>query len=418
MIRAGWYRRVVAAAVVLAAAVLVGGRSLAHAGPLFAMADASALVVRGKVERITPYEKAKLTVFRIQVTRALKGEVAAGETIDLAQEMLFATTQPFFSVGTETLIFAVPLPDYSSFREALPAGRYWRWTERLETTADLAPLTDPMLTEGVAGYLAVTDDPEALADFVVRAITGSSGRVRQDALTLVGARHEVVPLLDAHRLAPLSEWLASERTPVPERAAVLVALARTKAPGVVELAEALTANGGSLQAAAVDALVTIEKLPPDQQLLAWSQSRDDALRLVAARGLAKSGSDAALDRLAALLETEGTRAVRLAIIRAIARTPSPRIVPLLAAELEKNDKEGTLAAADALVQQGTDPAVTVLTKALEGGSENAQLASAFALKRMNRHETDEILERVEQTHPDPKVRRLCKLALGESMHEH
>jgi hypothetical protein len=37
---------------------------------------------------------------------------------------------------------------------------------------------------------------------------------------------------------------------------------------------------------------------------------------------------------------------------------------------------------------------------------------------MNRHETDEILERVERTHPDPKVRRLCKLALGESMHEH
>lgn len=418
MIGDRWSRRVLAVAVVLAGVVLVGGRSVAHAGPLFAMADASALVVRGKVERITPYEKAKLTVFRIQVTRALKGDVAAGESIDLAQEMLFATTQPYFGVGTETLIFAVPLPDYSSFREALPAGRYWRWTERLETTPDVAPLTDARLTDAVAGYLAVRDDPEALADFVVGAIGGPSGRVRQDALTLAGARHEAVPLLDARRLAPLSAWLASEQTPVPERAAVLVALARIKAPGVVELAEALTVNGNPLQAAAVDALVTIEKLPPDQQLLAWSQGRDDALRLVAARGLAKSGSDAALDRLAAMLETEGTRAVRLAIIRAVARTESPRIVPLLAAELEKNDKEATLAAADSLVKQGTDPAVVVLTKALEGGSENAQLAAAFALKRMNRQETDEILERVEREHPDPKVRRLCKLALGESMHEH
>jgi hypothetical protein len=417
MIRARWYRRVLAAAVALAGAVLSGG-SVAHAGPLFAMADASALVVRGKVERITPYEKAKLTVFRIQVTRALHGDVAAGETIDLAQEMLFPTTQPYFGVGTETLIFAVPLPDYSSFREALPAGRYWRWTERLEITADVAPLTAPELTDSVAGYLAVREDPEALADFVVRAIGGPSGRVRQDALALAGSHREVVPLLDARRLGPLSAWLASDRTPVPERAAVLVALARMKAMGVVELAEGLTVNGNPLQAAAVDALVTIEKLPPDEQLLAWSRSRDDALRLAAARGLAKSASAAALDRLAAMLETEGTRAVRLAIIQAVARTPSPRIVPLLAAELEKTDKEATLAAADALAKQGTEPAVTVLTKALEGGSENAQLAAAFALKRMNRHETDEILERVERTHPDPKVRRLCKLALGESMHEH
>lgn len=418
MIRARWYRRVLAAAVALAGAVLSGGWSVAQAGPLFAMADASALVVRGTIERITPYEKAKLTVFRIQVTRALKGDAAAGETIDLAQEMLFETTRPYFGVGTETLIFAVPLPDYSSFREVLPAGRYWRWTERLETTPDVAPLADEALTESVAAYLRATEDPEALADFVVRAIVGPSGRVRQDALTLAGTRHEMVPLLDARRLAPLSAWLASEGTPVPERAAALVALARMKVPGVVELAEALTVNDNPLQAAAVDALVTIEKPPPDQQLLAWSQSRDDALRLAAARGLAKSASDAALDRIATLLETEGTSAVRLAIIRAIARTPSPRIVPLLAAELGKPDKEITLAAADALVQQGTDSAVTVLTKALEEGSENAQLAAAFALKRMNRHDTDEILERVERTHPDPKVRRLCKLALGESMHEH
>jgi hypothetical protein len=309
MIRARWYRRVLAAAVALAGAVLSGG-SVAHAGPLFAMADASALVVRGKVERITPYEKAKLTVFRIQVTRALHGDVAAGETIDLAQEMLFPTTQPYFGVGTETLIFAVPLPDYSSFREALPAGRYWRWTERLEITADVAPLTAPELTDSVAGYLAVREDPEALADFVVRAIGGPSGRVRQDALALAGSHREVVPLLDARRLGPLSAWLASDRTPVPERAAVLVALARMKAMGVVELAEGLTVNGNPLQAAAVDALVTIEKLPPDEQLLAWSRSRDDALRLAAARGLAKSASAAALDRLAAMLETEGTRPSR------------------------------------------------------------------------------------------------------------
>lgn len=390
----------------------------AHAGPIFAMADSSTIVVRGTVERVTRYEKAKLTVFRIQVTRVIKGDVAVGETIDLAQEMLFATTQPYFISGTETLIFAVPLPSYSSFKEALPDGRYWRWTERLEGAADVAVLTDPALTEAVGRYVAVRDDAEALADFLAQALAGPSTRIRQDAISAIGAQREIQALLDAPRLQPLAPWLRDERVPRPERGNVLVQLARIGAPGVVELAEALAVTGGSLQAAAVDALVTIGKPPPEERLLAWSASPDEALRVAASRGLAKGGSSAAIDRVAAILESDGSRAVRLAVVHALGRTQAPRVVTLLAGELAKSDKEITLAAADSLVKQGSDEAIAELTKALETGTENAQLASAFALKRINRHETDEILERIEQSHPDPNVRRLCKLALGESMHEH
>jgi len=33
-------------------------------------------------------------------------------------------------------------------------------------------------------------------------------------------------------------------------------------------------------------------------------------------------------------------------------------------------------------------------------------------------EAQAILSRLEESHPDPKVRRLCKLARGESMHQH
>ncbi len=87
-------------------------------------------------------------------------------------------------------------------------------------------------------------------------------------------------------------------------------------------------------------------------------------------------------------------------------------------ELARPEKDVAMAAAEALVQQGSPEAVDVLTKGLEEGAENTRMASAFALKRLNRREADEILERNEKTHPDPQVRRLCKLALGESMHEH
>ncbi len=419
MIRTGGFRRRDWAALTLGVVVtLLASRGVAGAAPIFAMADASAVVVRGTVEGVTPYPKARLTVFRIRVARVLKGDVAAGETIDLAQEMLFATTQPYFTAGTDTLVFAVPLPGYSSFREALPEGRYWRWTERLETAPDVARTGEAGLADAVAGYLAAANDAEALADFLVRAVVGSNARVRQDALAVIGAKRETGALLDASRLQPVAEWLRDDRVPVPERAAVLIHLARVGAVGVRDLAESLIVAAGPLQAPAVDALVTIGAPPPEERLIAWSSGTDEALRLAASRGLAKSGSPAAMTRIAALLESDASRAVRLAVVHALGRTQAPQVVGLLAAELPKSDKEVTLAAADALAKQGSDEALAVLEKAVEDGPDNARLGAAFALTRMDRRDAMEFLEHVEQTHPDPGVRRLCKLALGESMHEH
>jgi hypothetical protein len=129
------------AAVVLTALLFAAST---EAAPLFGMADTSTVVVRGTVESITPYPAAKLQVFGIKVTRACKGDVAAGETMALAQEMLFESTKPYFAPGVETLVLAVPLPRYSSFRKALPEETYWRWTERLKP-----PPTSPFDRSGV-----------------------------------------------------------------------------------------------------------------------------------------------------------------------------------------------------------------------------------------------------------------------------
>ena len=40
--------------------------------------------------------------------------------------------------GRRDLVFAVPLPNYSASRKVLPEGRYWRWTERLDSAGDVA----------------------------------------------------------------------------------------------------------------------------------------------------------------------------------------------------------------------------------------------------------------------------------------
>jgi len=334
--RAGWGRAVG----VLVAWSVLAWAARSEAAALFTTADAASLVVRAKVEGSTPYPAAKLQVFHLRVTRSLKGAATEGELIELAQEMLFASTKPLFSAGTETLVFAVPLPNYSSFAAALPKGTYWRWAERLATAPDVVALTEPALADAVAGYFAAQGDAEALADFLVHAVVGTNARVRDDALMDIGRRREVAPLLDAGRLQPVDAWLHDASRPPLERARALVQLARGRAAGIVPIAESLAGAAGPLQAPAIDALLT------------------------------------------------------------------------------RSDKTIAGAAAEALVRQGTPEAIAALRKTLEEGQPDARTAAAFALKRINRAETDEILEDVEKTHPDPEVRRLCRLALGESMHEH
>jgi HEAT repeat protein len=419
MIRARWRPYQVAVALrltVLPLALLFPASAVA--GPLFSSADTSTLVVRGTVEAVTPFDAAKLQVFRIKVDRVLKGDVAVGDTVALAQEMLFESTKPYFSPGTDTLILAVPLPNYSAFRKVLPTGTYWRWTERLETAADVAMLGDPALTEGVARYLATRADAEASADFLTATLIGGSARLRHDALVVIGQRPEIPPLLDTGRLQPLAAWLQDERQPVPERALVIVNLARDGAPGIVSLARDLTAVTGSLQAPAVDALVSMNEVPPLDRLVGWTKSSDEALRLAASRGLAKGGSPAALDRLGEMLEHETSGNVRLAIVQGLGSVASERAVGMLARELAKPDKTVGTAAADSLGRLATPEAIAALGAALEKGSSDAQAASAFALKRSGTRDGLEILEHQEANHPDPNVRRLCQLALGESMHTH
>jgi HEAT repeat protein len=405
-------------AVLMGGAVVLAAARSVRADALFDTIDASTLIVWGTVEGQTPYDAAKLRVFRIQVERVVKGEAAAGEAIDLAQEILFPTTQPYFATGTRTLILAIPLPGHSSYRKALPEGRYWRWTARLDVATDVARYADPAMTEVVAGYLAVRHDPEATASFLIGVITGPDARVREDALAAIERRPELAALLDPDRLRTLEPWFASTAPGALAQAQVLVRLARAKAPGIATIAERQLDRGGPLQAAAVDALVSLDRVPAEARLLAWSAGSDEALRIAASRGLAKIGSPVAVDRLAALLRDDRSTNVATAVLRALGDTSSPKAVEILGQQLRGSDEARVTIAAESLAKIGTSEAIAKLGAALEGGNGDAQAAAAFALKRARTPEAEEILHYQEKNHPDPQVRKLCRIALGEDKHEH
>jgi len=396
---------------------VLAGTGVGHAAvSIFDLADRSDVVVAGTIKSVTTPPKAKLQVFTVEPARTLKGD--AGTDLQLVQEMLFPDTKPYFSKGASTLVFVVPLPNYTSYREALGDGTYWRWTERLETAMDVAPLTDPALVEPLAVYLAGRHDPVATARHLGALLASSSPKLRSDALATLEARAELMPLLDTEALAPWRTFLADAKVPPAERAQSMVRLARRGAAGVEPIAAEITAAGGPLQAAAVDALVSLGKPPEESRLLAYSSSQDPALRVAAVRGLARIASGPALDRLQAVLANDPADEVRLATLQALGQTPDDRAVSILATGMRDADRTRVNAAAASLGRIASPAAIAALSDTLAHGTLDAQSAAAFALKSSGKWEAIEVLEEQAESHPDPRVRKVIELALGHGSHEH
>lgn len=243
-------------------------------------------------------------------------------------------------------------------------------------------------------------------------------RLRADALAPLEQRHDLGAALDAPTLAPVATLLADDHVPVAERGAILLGLAHAGAVGVPALAQEVVTARGPLQAAGVDALVTSGHVPPEEQLLAWSRSEDPALRLAAVRGLATLSSRAAEARIAEVVRTDPSSEVRIAAVTALGTSHDPNAVAVLKTALLGDDKGVIVAAGDALGRLRSPEAVRALEDALRNGSFEAEASAAFALKQTGRPEAETILREQRETHPDERVRRVIKLALGEHIEEH
>jgi HEAT repeat protein len=394
--------------------VLSGSVSVVSAAPIFDLADRSSVIVRGVVQGVQTYRSDTLQVFAIEPKEVLKGDAAPGKVLALVQERVFGTERPYFEPGVTTLVFAVPLPMYSSYRQALPeTGEYLQWTERKDTATEIASLGDAPLVGPVRRYLAAHDDRQATAALLARFVSASVPRLRRDALATIEARPALAAMIEAQALASLDPFLADERVPVAERAQILVRLARAGVTGLAPIAEKAEATGGPLRAAAVDTLVSLGRLPPEERLLAYSRSEDSALRLVAVRGLARTGSPRALDRIAEVVASDPSDEVCVAALGALGSVQVPRAVPLLAAALRDSDRARVNAAAEALGRIASPTAITALGDALASGSYDAQAAAAFALGQTRKEQAMAILAAQEEMHPDPRVRKVIRIALGK-----
>jgi HEAT repeat protein len=398
--------------------VLVGLGSSARAATVFKLADDSTVVARGVVGRVQPYKNEAFLVFTITPTEILKGGAVRGTPLELVQERVFGTEKPYFATGSEVLVFAVPLPPYSYYRESLPPGSYLRWTDPKDSAGDIATLADPAVGEAVQRYLAVAKDRAASARQLTGLLASPVAQLRADALTTIADRPQLGATLDAAALEPVRLVLADEHVPVAERGAIIVTLARAGARGIIPIAEDMAAKRGPLQAPALDALVLMGHAPREEQLLAASHGEDPALRIAAVRGLARSSSRAAFERVAEIVRGDPVPEVRKAALTALGSAHDPRAVGILADAMRSSDKGEVLAAGESLGRIASPEAIRALGVVLREGSFDAEAAAAFALNQTNKPEAYAILRDQRELHPDPQVRRLIKLALGEHLEEH
>jgi HEAT repeat protein len=385
---------------------------------LFALAENATVVARGRVESVQTVGDGALHLYKIRLDDVVKGAPAKSEPLALVQERLFRREAPYFAAGATTLVFGVPFPLYTAYQDMLPAQTYYRWPERTDAAKDMADLGDPAVAEAVRSYLALRGDPPELVRHLVGLLGQPSARVRNDALVALAERREAAAALSAAALAPLGGVLDEARIPVADRAKILVTLGRLDVQALAPIANRLAQAAGPLQAPALDALVSLGRLPSEERLLGYSRSADPALRLAAARGLARGASPGALDRLTEMLASDPSPEVQVSLLEALGSTRDDRAVPLLAGPLRSGDKPRIYAAAEGLARIGSPLATAELGRALVDGKRDTGVAAAFALKRVDTPQAIEILQAQLETHPDLQVRKAVKLALGGHPDEH
>jgi hypothetical protein len=163
---------------ILLGLTLSGSTTAFAATSVFKLADDSTVVARGVVGSVQRYKDDTFLVFSITPRDVLKGSPAGDTSLLLVEERVFGTERPYFTSGDETLVFAVPLPPYSSYRQALPAGSYLRWTEIKDTTSDMAPLADPAVAAAVKAYLSFANDSNGRLRYLATVLASSVPRLR------------------------------------------------------------------------------------------------------------------------------------------------------------------------------------------------------------------------------------------------
>ena len=404
----------------VAAVLLLPGRGTAAttlSEAFFQLLDRATVVAEGSIERTDTFKDGQLVVYRLGVGARLKGELPAATTIVSAvQELVFSTDRATLANGMRGIALLEPLPTYSSYRNALPEGSYYRFV------GERPLLFDPAVADLIRRWVALAALPQveqprariALSiDLLPEATAGDA------AAAQLGRSSDLAPLLDEAALTRLTATLGNAALPLARRRAILAALSSRHVTAALPhlrpleadsslgpyVRETIASLGGSVTTEAL--FRDIERGDPDQ--------RAAALRALAARDAERSAE--VVERVGKVATADSDERVRLTAIETLGHC-GDAAVPVLGTLLGDPSKRLAHGASRALVNVHSSAAVAVLAQQFTSGSNEAQVLAVFALRDINTSEASAALARAKEHASDPRLVRVIDLATGAGGREH
>ncbi len=243
---------------------------------------------------------------------------------------------------------------------------------------------------------------EAAGDGVAALLRDSAGQVRIAAVEAL-----------AHLRSPLARAALEEaaRSEDPDlRRSALVGIGIACHPGALPiLIEAARADDNATRLIAVSALASFNSPEAVATLATAADDPDSGVRTAALSVLAASASPAAVEVLVGRLRRDPSEA---AAARALA-TPAPGRIDELARLLETADDDLAMTLTSALARMRGSPATEVLLRAMSSKNPAARRAVASCLISLGSSDARAAVERASHEDPDPEVRKVCVLLLGE-----
>lgn len=344
----------------------------------------------------------------LEVERALAGDAAPGQSLVIGWEELARGRRDRFADGDRILAALEPLPAGSLWMQRFP-----KRDARAVAARGQAFLRDPdaRSVDLLAAFLAL---PRPARD-EKPGVSALAAIVAEADLLLAGAaitRLGEVPGL-ALRLEPAAaaSLAAAARDTARGRAlrVRICALAgEQRLIGLRPLLAELAQRGGPLEPEALEALARLDDGLPADQVKALLERPEPALRVVGARW---ARDPLSAQRLARMVRFDASAEVRAAALTSLVARSGIQAVPDVTPALFDADDRVRAEAARRVGSLGAEVVPTLQSLVIGRSAEEARApiaALAFAGQ-----EGAAALRGIAQEHPDERVRKLARIALGE-----
>jgi HEAT repeat protein len=420
--------------------VLAGAALAASAGAVIAASATAAprleerlggatLVVVGRVSRIQSFDYDQVRVIHFAVDRIVKGAErldGAPGSIEIVEMRDRASAPDLLVGGDHAVAFLSPMRRGSYLDATLGVKRRWQPPQgRFGVVADRDAT---VVAEAAALIDRIADRSRAPAETAAeraaerRAWTFDAIAARHPAMVEGGAAGlPGVPGLAGDLKPEESARLqkAVQRGDLPARvhAALIDAIGEARLARLAPTLAALTSDAPLVLDASWRAQSALGVPPGPNAFEHYLRHASAEARAVAARHFIATHPATAVPRMAAFLEGEEGPDVRIAALEALGPTSGDQATELIEqAFVGDGELAVRQAAGRVLFERGGDEAAESFARLAFAAAPEGQRHAVALLMALGRPSGDPTLERIRDTHPDPKVRELAEHGFPDSHH--